>query len=802
MTPALRRRTEETRPRRTRPRSARHRRRMNGPMGAASFGPLILSASVAVALSRLIVHGIGTRVLVPLVVSIVVADVATALSLRLRINLILAVGLGWAVSLWAVAIVVDPSLFDPASPHFLHAAELSRQLRAAQSALANDGTPLPSLNGMVGILGALGGLGAALTRAVWALQWRRSVLADRGPLSPCLAPSLAIFVYTCLVSAEQGRVAAFVSYLLGVLAFVALADRATAPSTGARSAAAAIGGGPAGVAGVSGGGVPRPRRFRLGFGALAGCLVVAAVVIATGAGLSGMKLTVFHVNPPTSGTPKNPTVPGPGVAVVRITGLALVDNLLATEISASKVVIFKAHSPVTTYWQVGTLSSFNGKSWLPVRGVSGALSASSRATTASLGTATLPAPAPQHTFKAKVAIADFVSRLLPAPPTTTAVHGLTGATVVGQEGVLAPVATTIGTTYTVRAGYDTSVPAEGTQLASSDPRLKRYLALPTEPSIVSQLAHQAIGSATTPAAEAQALVDWFRSGRFRYTLSPPATKGANPLVQFLTVTKAGYCAQFAGAYGVLARSLGLPTRLVAGFTPGRPGPGNSFTVTGADAHVWPQVYLGPEAGWVSVEPTPGTPAAAGVLGVGGVVPAQPTPTTIVPAAPTTVPHHHVHHHHAARHGRGFPWWIPGAVVGGLLVLALVVLLVRRRVRAYRDARLPPDQRVVRAWDVALSALRRRGIGRRVEETPGEYAVRVQSLERKGAQPVEAAAVADLAALAALVELACYTSRPCTPGQAADAHALASTIVAANRRHRRRRPTPHEAQAPAEADVPG
>ena len=99
--------------------------------------------------------------------------------------------------------------------------------------------------------------------------------------------------------------------------------------------------------------------------------------------------------------------------------------------------------------------------------------------------------------------------------------------------------------------------------------------------------------------------------------------------------------------------------------------------------------------------------------------------------------------------------------------------------------------MVRAWDVALVALRRRGLGRRVEETPGEYAARVQSLEPAAAQPVEAGAVAELAAL---VEVACYTSGPCTPGQAAEAHDLASTIVAANRRHRPRRPraTPHEA----------
>jgi hypothetical protein len=149
---------------------------------------------------------------------------------------------------------------------------------------------------------------------------------------------------------------------------------------------------------------------------------------------------------------------------------------------------------------------------------------------------------------------------------------------------------------------------------------------------------------------------------------------------------------------------------------------------------------------------------------------------------------HHSHHHVAPHPHGVSWWIPVAVLGGVLVLAAVVVWVRRRLRSARDARLPPDQRVVRAWDVALAALRRRGVGRGVEETPGEYAARVRTLERDMAQPIEADAVADLAAL---VEVACYTSRPCTPGQAADAHALASTIVATNRRHRRRRrATPH------------
>jgi transglutaminase-like putative cysteine protease len=765
-------------------RSARHRAKATGPVGPSSFGPLLLSSSVAVALARLITHGLGTRVLIPLLVTIVVADVATALALRLRISVLLAVGLGWAVSLWAMALAVDPVLFDPISSHFLHAAELVRQLRAAQFALANDGTPLPSLNGMVGIVAAIGGLGAALTRGIWAIRWRRSSRSDRGPLSPCLAPSFAIFIYSILVSAEQDRVPAFIAYFLGVLVFVALADRVPAPT---RAAA------PTPLPGAAAPPPPRWRRYGAGLGALLGALLMVAVVIAAGAGLSGLRLTAFHTSPAQAGLP-NASVPG-GTAE-RVTGDSLVDRLLAAEISESHVLVFHARSSVTTYWQVGTLSTFNGTEWLPTASVSGALdgSTSGKAAAAALGADTLPTPASQHAFSAKVTIADFVSHLLPAPPAATAVHGLAGVSVINQEGVLSSRSSGAGTTYTVDAGFDTTIPANGSQLAASDPRLAPYLALPTEPAVVARLAHEAVGNATTPAAKAQDLIDWFRSGQFRYTLSPPATHGANPLVQFLTVTKAGYCAQFAGAYGVLARTLGIPTRLVVGFTPGVAGTGDSFTVTGGDAHVWPQVYLGLQAGWVSVEPTPGTPPAEGVLGVAPATPGQTTtPSTVVRRVkhPVTRPHHH-HHSHVARPQGGWRWWMAGVIVAGLVVLTLLALWVRRIFRARKEARLPPDQRVVRSWERALGALRRQGLGRRTEETPGEYAIRVQMVDHQTTESPGAAESSEAEAvtrLAELVELACYSAQPCTPDQAAAAQRLASSVVEANRghlRHRRRR----------------
>ncbi len=551
-------------------------------------------------------------------------------------------------------------------------------------------------------------------------------------------------------------------------------------------------------------------------GAIASLAVVALVVIVAGAGLSGMRLTVFRVPPPAPRT--GTTLSSRGAAGDLLTGIALVDNLRAVEVSKSKEVIFRAKSPVTTYWQVGTLSTFTGFEWVPTTGASAALSGTTGAAAASLGPGVLPSPSPVSTFSAQLAITDFVSRLLPAPPDALAVHGLAGAEAVEQEGVLADVPSGPGTTYTVTAGLSSAVPPAGAQLASSDPRLVPYLSLPTQPAIVAQLAHQAVDGATTPGAEAQALVDWFRSGRFRYTLSPPATSGTNPLVQFLTVTKAGFCEQFAGAYAVLARSLGIPTRLAVGFTAGQPGPGDTYTVTGADAHVWPQVYLGPDAGWVSVEPTP--PAASAPVPSGVLGPTATTTTTTPTTTPTTTaPTHEVTpttsassgshpvtppatHRHGSRRHQTAPghhglnlWVLVLAVVVALVVLALLLWALRHR-RTAAEARLDPDQRVVRAWEHALLALRHRGLSRQAGETPGEYADRISAVEGSSSEPVEADAVAHLAEL---VELACYTSRPCSPMQADQARALASTIVATNRPHRgrRRRSLERHESGPAE-----
>jgi transglutaminase-like putative cysteine protease len=91
---------------------------------------------------------------------------------------------------------------------------------------------------------------------------------------------------------------------------------------------------------------------------------------------------------------------------------------------------------------------------------------------------------------------------------------------------------------------------------------------------------------------------------FTYDEDVPGSSSDRAMVEFLTETKRGFCQQFASSMAAMLRSLGIPTRLAVGFTPGRiTGDSERFTVTNHNAHVWVEVLF-PSFGWVPFEPTP------------------------------------------------------------------------------------------------------------------------------------------------------------------------------------------------------
>jgi hypothetical protein len=95
------------------------------------------------------------------------------------------------------------------------------------------------------------------------------------------------------------------------------------------------------------------------------------------------------------------------------------------------------------------------------------------------------------------------------------------------------------------------------------------------------------------------------AGVFTYSVTNPPLPTSIDVATWLLQTRHGYCTYYASTMAVMARLMGIPTRIVTGFSQGTfDQQHNAWTVLGSDAHSWVQAYL-PSVGWVNFDPTPG-----------------------------------------------------------------------------------------------------------------------------------------------------------------------------------------------------
>lgn len=91
---------------------------------------------------------------------------------------------------------------------------------------------------------------------------------------------------------------------------------------------------------------------------------------------------------------------------------------------------------------------------------------------------------------------------------------------------------------------------------------------------------------------------------YAYTTDLPDPGPEPPLDAFLFTHRRGHCEYFATALTILARSIGIPARMVNGFLGGRwVAQENYLAVRNADAHSWTEIPFGPY-GWVIFDATP------------------------------------------------------------------------------------------------------------------------------------------------------------------------------------------------------
>jgi transglutaminase-like putative cysteine protease len=326
---------------------------------------------------------------------------------------------------------------------------------------------------------------------------------------------------------------------------------------------------------------------------------------------------------------------------------------------------------------------------------------------------------PAQALRTSINVLDLQQTYLPAPYPATKVD-ITGPWIYDSRtlNIVGDGVTTRNTRYVV--DHLAVEPTAGQLAAATVPPIDvqtAYGKLPGNlPARIGETARKVAGTGTSYS-KAVALQEWLRStGGFTYseTVDPPKGKqasGQDAVLAFLQ-NKRGYCVQFASAMAVMARTLGIPSRVAVGFLPGRERAG-TYEISVRDAHAWPELYFG-GIGWVRFEPTPSIRSGPPPAWAQPAVPETPAVTatvteTAAPSAPRAAPRRDpgLADTPAAagppllnRLWGAIPWrWLAGLT--GVLLLGAVPLIVElgvRRARWLRASRGTPAVRIEAAWD--------------------------------------------------------------------------------------------------------
>jgi len=330
-----------------------------------------------------------------------------------------------------------------------------------------------------------------------------------------------------------------------------------------------------------------------------------ASIILLGAVVVVGSFVVSSIFPPVEQSPEQATSGGVSTGINPLINLG--DDLRRG--APVTAVSYTTSDDQAVYLRLATLDTFDGRAWTPTLVGPGAKNSLSKFP-AAVGLSTAVKQSKQS---ASVTVGGIQGNWLPVPYPTTKVAGATGRWFWEADGLsVRSTDTTIGgQSYT--ASY-LEVQPDLAQLRSpttSRTVSKSYLGLPSRlPSIISATAESVAGSAATDYDKALALQSYFRSSAFTYSTSAPVAQGydgsgADVIAEFLQ-KKAGYCVHFASAMAVMARVLGIPSRVAVGFQPGQPTVKNGqtvFTVSTHDLHAWPELYF-KGIGWLRFEPTP------------------------------------------------------------------------------------------------------------------------------------------------------------------------------------------------------
>ena len=451
------------------------------------------------------------------------------------------------------------------------------------------------------------------------------------------------------------------------------------------------------------------------------------------------------------------------------------------------VPLFTVKAEEPAYWRITALDQFNGIVW----------SAPPRRAVPEISGTTIPAtvPVPQsRTLKQEITLAKLSGPWLPGAYEAIRVDR--------RDSVrLEPVTRSLVLSGQMRTGERVDVTSRLISPApedldritaediTGDPIGSQFLGLPGNevPAEIRAAALQITDGETSLFRKAVAIQNHLR--QFEYDDQVANGHSYRTMSQFLLEVRRGYCEQFSSTMAVLARVIGIPSRVAIGFAAGDPIGADEYRVTTKHAHAWVELYF-PGYGWLPFEPTPRseititptytTPQALNPT-INPEPTTQPTAQPTGSAAPPTSEPRDPDVGGAAGGVAGAPkdrkpLWIALALIAGTLLAlpggAAAKRLLRRRKATNARAATVAHYMDFLDWCAAARVPKRPG------ETPAEYAGRLAAM----AAPAEG----PLRDLAAITERTLWAPAATAEAERAAAlgkqarHAVAPSLPAASR----------------------
>ncbi|MCI0478642.1 MAG: transglutaminase domain-containing protein, partial [Anaerolineales bacterium] len=136
---------------------------------------------------------------------------------------------------------------------------------------------------------------------------------------------------------------------------------------------------------------------------------------------------------------------------------------------------------------------------------------------------------------------------------------------------------------------------------------RTYLDVPaTAPQRVRELALQVTAGAKNNYDKARAIEKYLREHIVYNAEVDAIPPGADGVDYVLFVRPEGYCNYYASAMALLARVVGIPSRVASGYAMGEVSDDGLYHINEGNAHSWPELYFS-ELGWVEFEPTSARP---------------------------------------------------------------------------------------------------------------------------------------------------------------------------------------------------